>query len=134
MIHPDGIDEANVLIATYRAMLKAVISLSPEPDYLLIDGLHLPNVIQPQAPVVGGEGQSASIAAASVVAKVMRDQYMVEIDGEYPQYGFAQHKGYGTVEHRVALEKHGPCPIHRKVSDPDREFSPLPPARLFVDG
>lgn len=117
MIHPDGIDEASVMLATYKALIKAVGDLSVQPDYLLIDALHLPNVSQPQAPVVGGDAQSASIAAASIVAKVIRDEYMIEMDREYPEYGFANHKGYGTAEHRAALERYGPCPIHRKSSD-----------------
>jgi ribonuclease HII len=114
MVHPDGIDEANVMMATYRAMVKAVSSLPLVPDYLLIDGLHLPGVMQPQTPVVDGEGQSSSIAAASVVAKVTRDAHMIAMDDHYPGYGFAHHKGYGTSAHRVALDRYGPCPIHRR--------------------
>ncbi|MGE5673260.1 MAG: ribonuclease HII [Mycobacterium leprae] len=103
MVHPEGIDEANVMIATYKAMVKAVSDLPVSADYLLIDALHLPGVTQPQSPVVGGDGQSCSIAAASIVAKVTRDNYMIEMDKQYPQYGFASHKGYGTLEHREAL-------------------------------
>jgi ribonuclease HII len=132
MVHPEGIDEANVMMATYKAMVKAVGDLAIAPDYLLIDALHLPNVSQPQAPIVGGDGQSISIAAASVVAKVVRDEYMVEMDRLYPQYGFANHKGYGTLEHREALERHGPCPIHRK-SFADRDIVPLSAGPLFAD-
>lgn len=125
MVHPDGIDEANVMLATYKALIKAVNNLSVAPDYLLIDGLHLPNVTQPQAPVVGGDTQSCSIAAASIVAKVLRDEYMIEMDRQYPEYGFANHKGYGTAEHRAALEKYGPCPIHRKAVGEVREMLSL---------
>jgi len=132
MVHPDGIDEANVMMATYKAMLKAVGALSVTPDYLLIDALHLPNVTQPQAPIVGGEGLSCSIAAASIVAKVTRDDYMIEVDKLYPQYGFAHHKGYGTAEHRDALEHYGPCPIHRKAYGISREIVPLAPGAPFV--
>ncbi|HLN65459.1 MAG TPA: ribonuclease HII [Symbiobacteriaceae bacterium] len=133
MVHPEGIDEANVMMATYKAMVKAVGALSVTPDYLLIDSLHLPGVAQSQAPIAGGDGQSCSIAAASVVAKVTRDNYMVEMDKLYPQYGFASHKGYGTLEHREALEKHGPCPIHRKSYGSVREIMTLSSGALFGD-
>lgn len=125
MIHPEGIDEANVMMATYRAMVKAVSDLAVVPDYLLVDSLHLPGVSQPQALIAGGDGQSCSIAAASVVAKVTRDEYMVEMDKLYPQYGFASHKGYGTLEHREALEKNGPCPLHRRSYGTVREIISL---------
>lgn len=125
IIQPEGIDDANVIFATYKAMIKAVEELPVVPDYLLIDGLHLPNLSQPQVPVVGGEVQSCSIAAASVVARVERDAFMMEMDKEYPEYGFANHKGYGTTEHRLALEQYGPCPIHRKSLNAVREPLPL---------
>lgn len=133
MVHPEGIDEANVMMATYKAMVKAVADLPIAPDYLLIDALHLPNVSQPQAPIVGGDGQSCSIAAASVVAKVTRDEYMIEMDKLYPQYGFANHKGYGTLEHREALERYGPCPIHRKSYGAVRDIISLSAGSLFAD-
>lgn len=132
MVHPDGIDEANVMMATYKAMVKAVHDLTSPPDYLLIDALHLPGVTQPQAPIVGGDGLSSSIAAASIVAKVTRDNYMIEMDRVYPGYGFAHHKGYGTAEHREALERCGPCPIHRKHFGSEREVVPLTGAH-FLD-
>ncbi|HYG59844.1 MAG TPA: ribonuclease HII [Symbiobacteriaceae bacterium] len=133
MVHPEGIDEANVMMATYKAMVKAVTDLSVQPDYLLIDALHLPGVAQPQAPIAGGDGQSCSIAAASVVAKVIRDEYMIEMDKQYPQYGFASHKGYGTQEHRAALERYGPCPIHRKTYGSVREIMSLSSGAMFAD-
>ncbi len=133
MVHPDGIDEANVMMATYKAMVKAVQGLPVQPDYLLIDALHLPGVTQPQAPIVGGDGLSCSIAAASLVAKVTRDNYMVDMDKLYPEYGFANHKGYGTVEHREALERYGPCPIHRKSFSSAREIVPLAGAPFLED-
>lgn len=133
MVHPDGIDEANVMMATYKAMVKAVNALTVSPDYLLIDSLHLPGVSQPQAPIAGGDGQSCSIAAASVVAKVTRDEYMLEMDKLYPQYGFASHKGYGTLEHREALEKYGPCPIHRRSYGTVREIISLSSGAVFSD-
>lgn len=124
MVDPEGIDESNVLMATYKAMLKAVQALPVAPDYLLIDSLHRPGVSQPQAPIAGGDALSCSVAAAALVAKVARDQYMVEMDKLYPEYGFANHKGYGTAEHRAALEKYGPCPIHRRMT-PSRTAAPL---------
>ncbi|MFZ5814851.1 MAG: ribonuclease HII [Bacillota bacterium] len=133
MVHPEGIDEASVMLATYRALIKAVGDLSVTPAYLLIDALHLPNVTQPQAPVVGGENQSCSIAAASIVAKVVRDEYMIEMDRHYPEYGFANHKGYGTAEHRAALERFGPCPIHRKAAGELRDALPLIPSLPFAE-
>lgn len=133
LVHPDGIDEASVMMATYKAMVKAVHDLKENPDYLLIDSLHLPNVNQPQAPIVGGDAQSCSIAAASIVAKVTRDEYMVEMDRLYPQYGFANHKGYGTAEHREALERYGPCPLHRKSFGSLREIVSLSPEPSFAD-
>lgn len=133
MVDPEGIDESNVLMATYKAMAKAIQSLPAPPDYLLVDSLHIPGVSLAQSPIVGGDTLSASIAAASVVAKVTRDQYMIEVDQLYPEYGFAQHKGYGTAEHRAALEKHGPCPIHRKLPGGVREIAPLPLGSPFTD-
>lgn len=120
MVQPEGIDESSVLLATYQAMVQAVANLPVRHDYLLIDSLHLPEVGSGQFPIVGGEGLSASISAAAHVAKMIRDQYMIEADREYPQYGFARHKGYGTAEHRAALEQHGPCPLHRRVGGPVR--------------
>ena len=133
LVHPDGIDEASVMLATYKALIKAVGDLSVQPDYLLIDALHLPNVTQPQAPVVGGDTQSCSIAAASIVAKMVRDEYMIAMDREYPEYGFANHKGYGTAEHRAALERYGPCPIHRKTAGEVRDILTLTPSLPFAE-
>lgn len=133
MVHPRGIDESNVLMATYRAMALAVADLAVAPDYLLVDALHLPGVTQPQSPIVGGDGLSCSIAAASIIAKVTRDAHMVEMDRQYPEYGFANHKGYGTAEHRAALEKHGPCPIHRRSFAPVREIARLTPGLPLTD-
>lgn len=128
MADPEGIDETSVLLATYQAMAKAVQSLAVSPDHLLLTSLHLPDSGRPQTLIVGGEAVSASIAAAAVVAKVTRDRYMVEMDRLYPQYGFAHHKGYGTAEHRAALEKYGPCPIHRRLGH-GREALSAAPAR-----
>lgn len=107
------IDEINILQATYRAMERAISKLSVKADFALIDGNRAKDFGLPLETVVGGDGRSASIAAASVLAKVTRDDYMLEMAKTYPQYGFEIHKGYGTKAHYEALTEHGPCPIHR---------------------
>jgi len=113
----DEIDRINILQATLRAMTRAVADLSAAggaaPDYLLIDALTLPDVPFPQEGIVRGDSLSVSIAAASIVAKVTRDRLMVAMDRRYPGYGFALHKGYPTAAHRSAIERLGPCPVHR---------------------
>jgi ribonuclease HII len=109
----DRIETVNILNATYEAMTSAVNGLSTLPDYLLLDAVRLPAVTLPQEPVIHGDALSASIAAASIIAKVTRDRMMVGADREYPGYGFAKHKGYGTAEHWEALRRLGPCPLHR---------------------
>ena len=107
------IDRHNILWATREAMLRAVRQLATVPDLLLIDGpIKLPTVID-QRPIVRGDSSCASIAAASVVAKVTRDRMMVHYDRLYPVYGFARHKGYPTRQHYARLRAHGPCVIHR---------------------
>lgn len=107
------IDEINILQATYLAMERAINQLSVKADFALIDGNRAKDFGIPLETVVGGDGLSASIAAASILAKVTRDDYMLEMDKEYPQYAFAVHKGYGTKVHYAALSEHGPSPIHR---------------------
>ena len=107
------IDEINILQATYLAMERAIQQLTVKPDFALIDGNRAKDFGIPLETVVGGDGRSASIAAASVLAKVTRDDYMLKMAKEYPQYGFEVHKGYGTKAHYAALAEHGPCPIHR---------------------
>lgn len=107
------IDEINILQATYLAMERAISNLSVKPDFALIDGNRAKDFGIPLETVVGGDGRSASIAAASVLAKVTRDDYMLEMAKSYPQYGFEIHKGYGTKAHYAALAENGPCPIHR---------------------
>lgn len=107
------IDQWNILRATHLAMRRAVEALSLVPDMVLIDGLPVRDFPFPQQAVVGGDALSLSIAAASIFAKVERDRLMETYDTEYPGYGFAAHKGYGTRTHLMALERLGPCPIHR---------------------
>ena len=111
----ERIDEINILQATYEAMTKAVNSLNPKPDALLIDAVHIPQLEQyKQVSIIKGDAKSVSIAAASIVAKVTRDRLMKEYALKYPQYGFDSNKGYGSADHIAALKKYGPCPIHRR--------------------
>lgn len=107
------IDEMNILQATYLAMERAIQRLAVKPDFALIDGNRAKDFGVPLETVVGGDGRSASIAAASILAKVTRDDYMLEMASIYPQYGFEIHKGYGTKAHYAALSEFGACPIHR---------------------
>lgn len=109
------IDEINILQATYEAMRKAISQLSVVPDVLLNDAVIIPGISIPQVKIIKGDAKSVSIAAASILAKVTRDHIMMDYDAQYPEYGFAKHKGYGTKAHIEALKKHGPCPIHRKT-------------------
>lgn len=117
------IDRINILRATHEAMVQALRRLPTPPGHVLVDGLRVPGLPFPQTALVKGDARSYSIAAASVLAKVTRDRQMDEYDRQYPQYGFARHKGYPTPEHLEALAKHGPCPIHR------RTFAPLRPVQ-----
>ena len=110
----ERIDEVNILNATYEAMRQAVSKLDPQPDILLNDAVTIPGVDLRQVPIIKGDAKSASIAAASIIAKVTRDRLMVEMDEKYPGYDFASNKGYGTAVHIEALKKLGPCPIHRR--------------------
>ena len=107
------IDEINILQATYLAMERAIANLSVKPDFALIDGNRAKDFGIPLETIVGGDGRSASIAAASILAKVTRDDYMLQAENEYPGYDFAVHKGYGTKAHYAALTEKGPCSIHR---------------------
>jgi ribonuclease HII len=107
------IDAVNILRATLAAMAEAVLTLSPHPDYLLIDGINKLSIDTPQETIIGGDGQSLSIAAASIVAKVSRDRVMEIYHRQFPQYNFLNNKGYGTREHREAIGKYGRCKIHR---------------------
>jgi ribonuclease HII len=114
LVEPDEIDRINILEATRRAMLFALRRLEPCADFVLIDALQLKECMLPQRAIIRGDSISASIAAASVVAKVHRDRLMREFHDVYPHYNFAQHVGYGTRAHYAALRAHGACPIHRK--------------------
>jgi ribonuclease HII len=120
------IDEINILQATFRAMNDALAQLNPAPTHALIDGHLISSVRWPQTPVIDGDAKSYSIAAASVLAKVTRDRLMIEFGRQWPQYGFAEHKGYSTEQHLAALAEHGPCPLHRK------SFAPLKPDAVPV--
>ncbi len=108
------IDEINILQATFLAMKRAVEGLTVKADYALIDGNRMPPLDINGETVIKGDSLSMSIAAASIIAKVTRDRLMLEIDKEYPQYLFSQHKGYGTALHYEMLEKHGISPVHRR--------------------
>jgi len=109
------IDRINILEATRLAMGQALGALGIEPELVLTDFVMVPGRGCPQRNLVEGDRRSASVAAASIIAKVTRDRIMVEADREYPLYGFRRHKGYATPEHRVALEQHGPCALHRRT-------------------
>ena len=113
------IDEINILQATHHAMNNALVKLSPQPQHALVDGRPVKTMTVPHTAIVQGDARSYSIAAASVLAKVTRDRLMLEFDRQWPKYGFAEHKGYGTAQHLAAIAAHGPCPIHR------HSFAPL---------
>lgn len=111
---PEEIDRLNILEASLLAMRRAVAGLGIVPDYLLVDGnIYRGFDISGEA-VVGGDGKSPSVAAASVIAKVTRDRLCADMDESYPEYGFAKHKGYPTREHKLAVYEYGPCPLHRR--------------------
>ena len=114
----EDIDRLNIFNATLLAMERALAELEEEPQYLLIDGRMDLRASQPRVFITGGDSRSASIACASIVAKVFRDKLMMEEDKKYPLYGFSRHKGYGTREHMAAIRKYGLSPIHRKSFGP----------------
>ncbi|MFM7231909.1 MAG: ribonuclease HII [bacterium] len=120
VVGPRTIDRLNIRVATHTAMARAVGRLALVPELVLVDGHEtVAAIAHPQEAVVGGDGRCLSIAAASIVAKVIRDRLMERFDPEWPQYGFARHKGYGTPDHMQAIHAHGPCPLHR------RSFAPV---------
>ncbi|MCX6795920.1 MAG: ribonuclease HII [Candidatus Falkowbacteria bacterium] len=113
------IDRVNILQATFLAMKMAVSSLKSKPDFLLIDGQHkIPNLTTEQRAIINGDDFVFLIAAASIIAKVERDRIMRSLHKKFPEYNFFRHKGYGTKEHILQLQKFGPCPIHRKTFAP----------------
>jgi len=114
IVDAETIDRINILNATKLAMQRAVDDLSRGADLLLIDALQLPSMDITQVSLIKGESKSASIAAASIIAKVVRDGMMRQYDLMYPEYGFAKHKGYSTREHMDKIIRHGPCSVHRK--------------------
>ncbi|MGQ3676578.1 ribonuclease HII [Xanthobacter sp. TB0139] len=124
---PERIDRDNIRQATLWALAQAVRGLPREPDLLLVDGNDPPQATCPVETIIGGDGLVASIAAASIVAKVARDRLMTRLGTQYPAYGFERHMGYGTAAHLEALRSHGPCPHHR------RSFAPVRAQQLLLD-
>ena len=121
-INPDEIDRLNIYQASRVAMMQALMSLNRPFDMVLSDAMPLPDLLVPCVPIIHGDALSANIAAASIIAKVIRDRIMEEADAEYPEYGFKRHKGYGTPEHLKALGDHGPCAIHRRTFAPIKSW------------
>lgn len=122
MISHKEIDEANIYTATQKGMMEAINGLSVKPEHVLIDYMPLKDLEIPSTSMAHGDALSASIAAASILAKVTRDDYMSKMDVKYPNYGFKHNKGYCTKMHMEALEKFGPCPIHRKTFYPVSKY------------
>ncbi len=119
----DIIDSIGIARATRLAMISAIRQLTPEPQFLLIDYFRIPEISLPQKGIINGDGLCFSIACASIIAKVTRDRMVVEMDGEYPGYGFAGHKGYGTREHINNLREIGPCRLHRRSFRPVNQMA-----------
>lgn len=119
VVNADEIDRVNIFQATVAGMYQTIENLKPQPNAVLVDAVRLPRLPVTSLALVGGDAISASIAAASIIAKVERDRIMEEYDKQYSEYGFAKHKGYATKSHLAALAKYGPCPIHR------RSFAPI---------
>lgn len=116
----ETIDRINILQASRQAMRQAVLALAVAPDCVLVDAVTIPDIPCPQHAIIHGDRLSLSIAAASIVAKVTRDRMLAELDRQYPEYGFAAHKGYGTRQHLALLARHGACPAHRRSFAPVR--------------
>jgi ribonuclease HII len=131
-ILPDVIDRLNILKATHHGMREAVNKIGGV-EFAFIDGRPVPDFPVPNEAIVKGDSRCASIAAASILAKLMRDEKMVELAEFYPEYGFESHKGYGTARHLEALKKYGPCPIHRRSFAPVRDIINPPPEQQEFD-
>lgn len=127
----DEIDKEGLVPATQRAMQRALEALPSRPDLVLVDAVTLPDVAEEQHAIIHGDALCISIAAASILAKVERDEIMYEYDEQYPDYGFAHNRGYCTKEHLRALEEHGPCPVHRRSFAPVRSYLEGRQASLF---
>jgi len=123
VIGPAEIDSINILQATWKAMAAALSALDQVPDLALVDGNPVRGLPCASKNIIKGDAKSLSIAAASIIAKVTRDRIMFEIDAKHPEYGFAQHKGYGTKKHVEAIRKYGPVPCHRKTFRPISELN-----------
>lgn len=119
------IDQVNILRATLQAMMVAVAQLKKQPGYLLVDGKQVPDLAIASEAIVDGDNLVQSIMAAAIVAKCTRDNLMAGYDEKWPEYGFKQHKGYGTKMHLQALQKHGLCPIHRRSFEPVKSMAAL---------
>lgn len=118
MVDAPTIDQMNILAATHLAMAQAVAGLKVAPSLALVDGNRAPKLPCPAVTVINGDALSLSIGAASILAKVTRDRFMMQADADFPGYGFARHKGYGVPQHMAALAKLGPCPLHRLTFKP----------------
>lgn len=129
----EAVDDLNIYQATKKGMLEAIASLKQTPDHVLIDAMPLNELQMEHTSIIHGDARCASIAAASILAKVTRDNYMEKMDIKYPNYGFKKHKGYGTKLHIHALEKYGPCPIHRKTYAPVSKYYSKQMAFEFTD-
>jgi len=114
LVDHETIDRINILQATRLAMIDALARLTVAPDFVITDFVSLSGLGCPQRNLIDGDARCASVAAASIIAKVTRDRLMLEADRAFPEYGFARHKGYGTPEHLAALDRWGPCPLHRR--------------------
>lgn len=121
-VSEEEVDELNIYQATKKGMLEAIRGLKVTPDHCLIDAMPLGELEIPHTSIIHGDARCASVAAASIIAKVTRDNYMEKMDIKYPNYGFKKHKGYGTKLHIDALEKYGPCKIHRKTYSPVSKY------------
>lgn len=124
-VEASEIDTINIYQAAQLAMMQALAGLGHPFDLVLSDAMPLPSLLVPCIPIIHGDARSASIAAASIIAKVVRDRIMNKIDEEFPEYGFKKHKGYGTAEHMKAIRIHGPCAVHRQTFAPIKCWRPL---------